>query len=252
MRFDPRQLRSHRHTHSRPILFSPRRALGVALVALGLGPFSVAHSKAEQHVLQLTPETTEITFLLEATAHDVEGLFELEDGRIVFDSDGGEASGTLRIDARRADTGNARRDKEMHTEVLESQSHPWIVFTAERLEGEVPDTGSGEVALVGQVELLGRSHALRMPIELEVDGDQVQATTTFAVPFVAWGLHDPSMWLLKVAKEVQVTVETSGTLQAVPSADEAASDAVSSDAVSSDAASADTASSDADQTTGGR
>jgi hypothetical protein len=45
----------------------------------------------------------------------------------------------------------------------------------------------------------------------------VEATTTFVVPYVEWGLHDPSMMVLRVAKTVGVTVQAKGTLSATES-----------------------------------
>jgi hypothetical protein len=39
------------------------------------------------------------------------------------------------------------------------------------------------------------------------------AALTFDVPYVAWGMKDPSNFLLKVSKSVRVSIETAGLIQ---------------------------------------
>ena len=62
------------------------------------------------------------------------------------------------------------------------------------------------------MEIHGGEHALTMPAEVERDGRSVHATAHFDVPFVEWGMHDPSILFLRVEKTVAVTVETEGHL----------------------------------------
>ncbi len=169
---------------------------------------------AAERLLTLDPENTRVSFTLGATGHDVEGLFHLRAGSIRFDPQAGTASGEVAIDAGRAETGNKRRDKAMHRKVLESADHPLIVFTPRQLRGELAESGASQLELVGSVALLGVEHPLTLPTRLEVDGDTVTAEATFSVPYVEWGLHDPSMFILKVAKEVEVTVSMTGTFGA--------------------------------------
>jgi hypothetical protein len=45
-----------------------------------------------------------------------------------------------------------------------------------------------------------------------VQNDLVTATTTFAVPYVAWGMKDPSNLVLRVDKTVDVRVVLTGTV----------------------------------------
>ena len=46
-------------------------------------------------------------------------------------------------------------------------------------------------------------------IEGRLDGERVTATCRFSVPYVEWGLKDPSVLFLTVGKEVEIDTATS-------------------------------------------
>ncbi len=68
------------------------------------------------------------------------------------------------------------------------------------------------VTLVGEFELLGKSHPISIPLDIRIDGSHFEATAEFSVPYVEWGLKDPSTFVLRVAKEVQIRVTAEGTI----------------------------------------
>jgi len=198
-----------------------RRTPVLAMLAMALSPLLTlawaSPATAAETVVQLDPEATEVSFVLGATAHDVHGTFGFREGTIRFDPATGEASGELVVDATAADTGNGSRDKTMHKKVLESDKFPNIVFHIERVKGSLPEPGAAgakaSLELQGTMEIHGGKHPLTMPAEVTRDGDTIHATTHFDVPFVEWGMHDPSVLFLRVEKNVAVTVETEGHLQ---------------------------------------
>jgi len=167
---------------------------------------------AAQKTLELDPEATQVSFDLQATGENVHGTLYLQSAEISFAPLTGAASGEVRIDARKAETGGKKRDKAMHKKVLESDRFALIRFTPERLVGELAEQGASEVELVGTVELLGREHPLSLPAKVEIAGDTASVETHFVVPYVDWGLRDPSFLFLKVAKSVEVTINGSGAL----------------------------------------
>lgn len=193
-------------------LFPRSMILGAVVFAVcSAGPLA-----AGDVTVSLDADRTEVTFTLEATGHTVNGVLHLRQGEVVLGG-AGKASGDLVIDAVKTDTGSKRRDKAMHKKVLESAAHPLIVFHVESYEGELPAAGSGEMILKGSMELLGKPHPMEMPIQVERDGSSFHGKARFPVPFVEWGLHDPSLLFLRVEKVVTVSVETAGSLQTLSS-----------------------------------
>ena len=170
--------------------------------------------RAEQQVLALDPQASKVSFTLKATGHEVEGALVLKSGRIAFDPATGAASGEIAIDLKSTQTGNKTRDQKMHDEVFETKKHPLAVFRAEKIRGTVPTSGAGQVTLDGTLSLHGSDHKLSLPAKIEVQDGRVKADTQFQIPYVEWGLEDPSVIMLRVAKVVTVKVRAEGTLEA--------------------------------------
>ncbi len=162
--------------------------------------------------VDLDPNRTEVSFTLKATMHTVHGTAKLASGSLLIDPTTGVVDGEIVIDAPSAETGNGSRDKKMHGKVLLSGDHPRIVLRPERLEGILTSGQNTSVTLVGDLVLLGTPHPISIPLDIQIDGPSFTATAEFTVPYVEWGLKDPSTFVLRVAKEVKVQVHSEGTL----------------------------------------
>jgi YceI-like domain len=82
------------------------------------------------------------------------------------------------------------------------------------------------VQLHGTLQFHGLSHPCAVPARVTLDGDRVTATGELDVPYVDWGLRDPSFFVLRVAKEVKVELRVAGRLSGpVPGREAAAGDA---------------------------
>lgn len=171
---------------------------------------------ASERVLRLDQDSTSVAFSLQSTLHTVHGEFTLDGGVIVFDDETGEAEGRVVIDATSGLTGNAKRDRKMHTKVLESEDFPEIVFTPEAIEGRLVASGSGPIILSGTVTLHGEKHPISIHAEVARQSKQLTATFEVPVPFVQWGLQDPSVFLLRTDTTVVVEVTARGTLEEAP------------------------------------
>jgi hypothetical protein len=86
------------------------------------------------------------------------------------------------------------------------------VFRIRRLEGHLALEGASEVTLHGEIMILGQAHEMAIPLQVEIDGGEFAVTAEFEIPYVEWGLKDPSTFILRVAKEVQVEVRAEGTV----------------------------------------
>ena len=167
---------------------------------------------AQTRTLQLDPAKTSVEFTFGATLHTVRGSLRVREGAIRFDPATGAAEGSIVLDATSATTGNPRRDRKMHEKVLESRRFPDMVFTVERISGAMKETGRSDVQLHGILEMHGTRRPIALPATAIVEGDRVTATGSVDIPYLEWGLADPSFFILRVAKKVHVEIKASGRL----------------------------------------
>jgi polyisoprenoid-binding protein YceI len=184
--------------------------VGNELLALA---FLAMPALAAEYSLELKPENTKIQWSLGDVLHTVHGTFRLKRGRIDFDTDSGKASGEVVVDVVSGDSGGAARDHRMHAHVLESAKFPEAVFVPGRVEATLAVPGTSTVKLDGTFTIHGVSHQMTMDVQAKATADWMRATIAFDVPFVAWGMKDPSTFILKVNKAVQVSIEAQGMLQ---------------------------------------
>ena len=167
---------------------------------------------ADPLALLLDAETSHATFTLGSTLHTVHGEMPIIRGTLHFDPEGGEASGEVVLDARSAVTGNKKRDKKMHKDVLKSAVFPQLVFRLDRIEGTLPSEGSGELELFGSLELLGVVHEVAIPATVSRSGNAIEGHGAVSIPYVSWGLEDPSVFVMRADKVVEVELDVRGDL----------------------------------------
>jgi polyisoprenoid-binding protein YceI len=171
-----------------------------------------AAAPAQELVLTFDPAQTVIHWTLPATLHTVHGTFRLKHGEILLDPDSGRASGKIIVDAASGQSGNDGRDSKMHREVLESSKYSEIVFRPDRVVGNVATQGPFAVQIHGILSLHGADHDITVPVQGEFDGEHWKGAASFAVPYVKWGLKNPSTFILRVKQEVEINIETAGQL----------------------------------------
>lgn len=207
MRIDP----SHRRPRRDGRLATVLLALGALLALAGAAPAAGEPELPQRLVLDT--DTSHVDFTLGATLHTVEGSFRVSGGEIGFDPVEGTAGGRVVIDARSGDTGSERRDRNMHRDVLESDTYPEFVFLPERLAVLRQEEDEAEVELAGTVEIHGVRKPLTIPATVRREGDALRIRGAFTVPYVDWGLRDYSNFVLRVAPTVDVQLDVVGRLQ---------------------------------------
>jgi polyisoprenoid-binding protein YceI len=168
----------------------------VLALALGSAAFTIAQSVPPppgRAVLRLDPTSTAVAFRLPGALHDTHGTFRLKAGTIELDTATTEAEGLVVVDASSGATGNAARDARMHDAVLESERFPDIRFRPARVVGTLGADGSFRATVEGTFTLHGTDHSMTSAIEGRLDGERVTVTCRFSVPYVEWGLKDPSV-----------------------------------------------------------
>jgi polyisoprenoid-binding protein YceI len=178
-------------------------ARSLLLLACGLAPATL---RGERLSFELEPEQSTVTFTLGAFLHTVHGTLRLKHGTVRFDTETGEATGEVVVDLTSGATGNSSRDRKMHEEVLESQRYPEAVFTLERVEGRPSLQRESDVKLHGKMKIHGGEHELVIPVRVQSGDREATATARFEIPYVQWGMKDPSTALLSVKDRVAVEV----------------------------------------------
>ncbi len=161
-------------------------------------------------ILKLDPAHTRITFTLKGNAHNTEGSFTLKRGEIMVDPDSGKAHGIIVVDATSGRTGIIMRDNRMRDSILEAQRYPDISFMPRQAAGHPVPHGVFVVKVSGTFLLHGAQHDATLEVAINRTGDDFTATSRFEIPYVAWGVKDPSLLFLRVDNRVQVEVSTSG------------------------------------------
>jgi polyisoprenoid-binding protein YceI len=163
--------------------------------------------------LEFNPEKTKIEWTLGAVLHTVHGTFKLKRGSIDFDTDTGKASGQVVVDVASGYTGNQELDQKMHATVLESRKYPEAFFVPDRILGPLTLAGSSSIQIHGIFTIHGAAHEITVSVQAKATADQLTGKLVFDIPYVAWGMKDPSNFLLKVAKTVRVSIETAGAVE---------------------------------------
>ncbi|WP_433964119.1 YceI family protein [Tunturiibacter gelidiferens] len=180
------------------------------VVALSL--FFASSTFAQHQTFTASPKTSDVSFTLGGSEHETHGTFRVQNGSIDFDRTNPKLSGSVIVAAGSGRTGNDSRDKKMTDTVLDAPHFADVSFTPQSYQGTIAPAGDSTIQVTGTFILHGTAHQLTVPIQIHIDGANCTAKTHFIVPYVKWGLKDPSVFILKVAKEVDVNLTLVGQL----------------------------------------
>ncbi len=172
-----------------------------------------AASLGQQMSVDFDPALTKINWSLVGNVHTTHGTFQLKQGHVEVNPMSGAVFGELVVEANSGNSNDGARDKRMKKEILEADKFPEIRFKVAKIEGVEQLKNEATVRALGQFTIHGVSHELSIPLRLKINGTEVTGTGKFVVPFVDWGMKDPSNFILKVNKTVEVELVAAGHIK---------------------------------------
>jgi polyisoprenoid-binding protein YceI len=188
--------------------------IAMLVITLGFASHEFAKSSPpiREIVIDLDQPACKIEFSLGAALHTVRGRFDVKEGRLRLDLTSREVSGRIVVDVQSGNTGDEERDRRMHREVLESGRFPEAVFAPDRLTGQLALPGRSEIGIHGVLRLYGQDHDITLPAKVSVENGRFNATSHFSIPYVKWGMKDPSTYILQVRKRVELEMRIAGRI----------------------------------------
>jgi polyisoprenoid-binding protein YceI len=187
---------------------APEVILKNTLVLFAFAATSIAQKPTAPLDVIFNPATTAIHWTLNTTVHTVHGTFQLKAGTLHIDPSGA-ATGQIVIDATSGESGDSSRDKRMHSIVLESTKYPNITFRPTHVDGKVDLTSAGTITIDGIMNLHGQDHPIQITVNLHPKDASIASQCHFTIPFVEWGLKDPSVLMFRTEKVVTLDVDAS-------------------------------------------
>jgi len=174
-------------------------------------PLSLSTSALAQHqTFSVNPDACQVAFALAGSGHHVNGTFHVQSGSIDFDRTAQTISGSVVVAAGSGNSSDQGRDKNMNSSVLDVAHFAEITFAPKSYKGTIAGAGDSSIQVTGVFTLHGTPHDLTVPMQIHIDGTSITAKGSFTVPYVQWGLKDPSIFVLKVAKEVGIDLTLAG------------------------------------------
>ena len=183
----------------------------LSYIVLALATCAAAFAQPQELHLDFSPANSTVNFTLGDVLHTVRGSFKLKHGDVDYTFATGAVQGALVIDATSGNSGNRSRDHKMHREILESARYPEITFRPDRVQGSVAPAGVSTVAVHGIFSVHGADHEITIPVRIELSPEHWTAYTHFTIPYVKWGMKNPSTFLLRVSESVEIDIHAGGS-----------------------------------------
>src|ERR1700723_2796526 len=182
------------------------KSLAVVALALIFAPVALA----QHQTFAVNPDASEVKMKLNTTHEVVNGIFHVQSGSIDFDRTASHISGIVIVAAGSGKTGNDSRDKKMNRDILKVDQFATVSFAPKAYTGTVAASGDSTIQVSGMFTLLGTPHDLTIPIQIQIDGSKATARAQFVVPYVQWGLKNPSFMFWKAENDVAIDLNLVG------------------------------------------
>ena len=183
------------------------KPLAVFVLAVILAP--VAFAQHETFVVN--SDTSAVKMTLNTTHEVVNGTFHVQSGSVEFDRGTSKMSGLIAV-AASGKTGNDSRDKKMNKDILKVEQYATVSFQPKAYTGVIAPAGDSAIQVSGTFTLLGTPHEITVPMQVHLDGANARAKAHFVVPYVQWGLKNPSFLVWKAEDDVAIDLDLVGTI----------------------------------------
>ena len=96
---------------------------------------------------------------------------------------------------------------------VESAQYPEITFVPEQVQEQGLPQGDFKVQVLGTFTMHGAGHPLTLVVQAHRAGEQLTADTHFTIPYVSWGLKNPSSLFLRVNDTVDIAIHAAGQIK---------------------------------------
>ena len=165
---------------------------------------------AQHQTFTVNPDASEVKMKLNTTHEVVNGTFHIQSGSIEFERSNPRMSGSVVVLAGSGKTGNNSRDKKMNKDILKVDQYTTVSFSPKTYTGTIAPSGNSTIQVSGVFTLLGNPHDLTIPMQINIDGSKATARAQFIVPYIQWGLKDPSFLFWKAEHEVAIDLNLVG------------------------------------------
>ena len=167
---------------------------------------------AQHQTFVVNPDASEVKITLKTTHELVTGTFHVQSGSIEFDRSTAKISGSVVVLAGSCKTGNGSRDKKMNKDILKVEQYATVSFEPKTYTGALALSGDSNLQVTGIFTLLGTPHEITIPILVHLEAAAATAKAHFVVPYVQWGLRNPSFLIWKAEDDVAIDLVLAGRL----------------------------------------
>ena len=184
------------------------KSFTVFALAAALAPAALA----QHQTFVVNPDASEVKIALKTTHELVNGTFHVQSGAIEFDPSTPKMKGSVVVLASSGKTGNDSRDKKMNKDILRVEQYADVSFEPKTYTGAIALSGDSTIQVTGIFTLLGAPHEITIPILVHLEGATATAKAHFVVPYIQWGLKDPSFLFWKADKDVAIDLFVAGRI----------------------------------------
>jgi polyisoprenoid-binding protein YceI len=182
------------------------------LAAVVLVGMLVPVAVAQRETFTVNADASQVKITLKTNHEVVYGSFHVQGGSIDFDRSVPKMAGSVVVLSGSGKTGSDLRDKRMNKEILKVERYATVAFEPKTYAGVIAATGDSTIQVSGVFTLLGTPHEITIPMLVHVDGANATVKAQFVVPYVQWGLKNPSLFIWKAENDVAVDLNLVGVI----------------------------------------